>query len=435
MVAADDFSIMSRPKRFMSLLVLFLFLGGFLLGCGCLTEQPGGGMPTTAVPTTSAPATTLDDLTFYTEQMPPYNYIENGTLQGITIDMLEAVSERMGSPVSRERVHLVPWSEGYQAALTGNNTVIFETARIPAREASFKWAGPVHADRYVVFARPEREIILDTPEALKDYRIGVVQDDAAIQQLMDVGVNPSQLVQEINASALVTLLQNGEIDVWVYGEAQGRYFSEQVLGDYNAFEVVYTFPDTIPLYYAFSKDVPDATVQAFQQALDIVKTDTREKGYSEYEQILYRYLGVGCVHDERITKEDVMNLVNSTVAAFRENVSDTVRRINSGEAPYRDTENRALYVFVFDTNVTSVAQANNPQLVGLNRHGKTDVTGKPYRDEFVNGALKNGSVWVDYVFTHPVEPGLFNKTAYCRSVRGSDGKTYIVVSGYYTPCA
>jgi polar amino acid transport system substrate-binding protein len=426
---------MSQPKCIVSVLSLLLFLGIFLLGCGCLTEKQSGGVPTTVVPTTSVPTPTLDDLTFYTEQMPPYNYIENGTLQGITIDLLEAVSEQMGSPVSRERVHLVPWSEGYQAALTGNNTVIFETARIPARETLFKWAGPIQNDRYVVFARPDREIVINTSEDLENYRIGVVQDDAAIQQLQDVGINQSQLVQEINASALVNLLQEGEIDVWVYGESQGRYFSEQVLGDYNAFDVVYTFPDTIPLYYAFSRDVSDTTVQAFQQALDVIKTDTQEKGYSEYEAILYRYLGVGCVRDSSITKEEVMNLVNITVAAFRENASDTIQKINAGEAPYWDAENRALYVFVFDPNVTNVAMASNPQLVGLNRHGKTDVTGKPYRDEYVNGALQNGSVWVDYVYTNPVEPGLFYKTAYCRSVQGSDGKTYIVGSGYYKPCA
>jgi polar amino acid transport system substrate-binding protein len=433
MVTADDFSLMSCLKHVESFLFLLLFLGVFLLGCGCLTEQPGGGVPTTTVPATSAPTTTLDDLTFYTEQMPPYNYLENGTLQGITIDLLEVVTAQMGSPVSRDRVHLVPWSEGYQAALTGNKTVIFETARIPAREASFKWAGPIHTDRYVVFARPDREIVLNTTQDLKDYRIGVVQDDASIQQLLEVGVNQSQLVQEINASALVTLLQTEEIDLWVYGEAQGRYFSEQVLGNYNAFDVVYTFPDTIPLYYAFSKDVPDATVQAFQQALDIVKTDTREKGYSEYEQILYHYLGAGCAHDSG-TAEEVMNLVNLTAAAFKENASETIQKINAGEAPYLDPENRALYVFVFDINVTVVAQANNPQVVGLSRQGTTDVTGKPYRSECVNGALQNGSVWVDYVYSHPVESGLFYKTAYCRSIQGSDGNTYIVVSGYYKQC-
>ena len=425
---------MYAARTYVYLILVPVVLGVFLLGCGCLTEQPGGGVPTTAVPTTSVPAATLDDLTFYTEQMPPYNYIENGTLQGITIDLLEAVSEQMGSPVSRQRVHLVPWSEGYQAALNGNKTVIFETARIPSRETTFKWAGPIQTDRYVVFARPDRGIIIDTPEALKDYRIGVVLDDAAIQQLLDIGVNQSQLVQEINASVLVILLQNGEIDVWVGAEAQGRYFSEQVLGNYNAFEVIYTFPDQIPLYYAFSRDASDATVQAFQLALDVIKTDTQEKGYSEYDQILYRYLGAGCAHDS-ITREEVMNLVTITAAAFRENASDTIQKINAGEAPYWDVENRALYVFVYNTNVTIVAQANNPQLVGLNRHGKTDVTGKPYRDEFVNGAIQNGSVWVEYVYTNPVEPGLFYKTAYCRSIQGSDGKTYIIGSGYYKPCA
>ena len=75
--------------------------------------------------------------------MPPFNYVENGTLQGLSIDLLEAITAKMGDKVSGDQVRLVPWSEGYQAALTGNHTVIFAIARQPGREKSFRWAGPI----------------------------------------------------------------------------------------------------------------------------------------------------------------------------------------------------------------------------------------------------------------------------------------------------
>jgi len=36
------------------------------------------------------------DLTYITEQFPPYNYQEDGKLQGISVDLLEMAWERMG---------------------------------------------------------------------------------------------------------------------------------------------------------------------------------------------------------------------------------------------------------------------------------------------------------------------------------------------------
>jgi polar amino acid transport system substrate-binding protein len=426
---------MSRIRNHAFLYLVPLLLGALLLGCGCVSEQPGG-VSTTTVPTTAVSfAGTIGSLTFYTEQMPPFNYMENGTVQGIAIDLLNAIAEKMGTKVSRDQIHLVPWSEAYQAALTGNNTVVFETARIPSRETLFKWAGPFYTDRDVLFARPDRGIVINLPEDLEDlqgYRIGVITDDAAIPQLLDIGVNQSQLVQETNASTLAAMLQDGEIDLWAFGETQGRYFTAQVTGNADAFQVVYVFPD-ISLYYAFSRDVPDATVQSFQQALDALKTEDEARGFSEYDQILYQYLGARCAQ-QTSTDTEVMNLVNTTALAIQMNASDTFRRINAREVPYWNPANPTLYVFVYDTNLTVVAQANNIRHVGVNFKGKTDVTGKPFRDEIIAGALQNGTGWVEYVFSSPVESGLFYKTTYYRLTRGSDGMDYVVCSGNYPAC-
>jgi len=117
----------------------------------------------------------------------PYNYLKNGTLEGITPDLLEMITGQDGGSCVPGRIRLVPWAEGYQAALTGNNTMIFAIARIPSRETSFKWAGPIYPYTTVVFARPDSGIIISSPDDLKAYRIGAVADDAAVQQLVDAG--------------------------------------------------------------------------------------------------------------------------------------------------------------------------------------------------------------------------------------------------------
>ena len=74
----------------------------------------------------------------------------------------------MGKKVSSEEIQLVPWTEGYQAALKGNNTVLFTTARTPEREQAFKWVGPIYTDRDVIFAKPDRGININSPDDLKE---------------------------------------------------------------------------------------------------------------------------------------------------------------------------------------------------------------------------------------------------------------------------
>lgn len=318
----------------------------------------------------------------------------------------------MGKKVSRDEVLLVPWTEGYQTVLSHNNTVLFTTVRLPEREQSFRWAGPIYAYTNVLFARPDKGITIEKPEDMKDYRIGVIVDDVAIQQLLDAGVNKSQLVQETNASVLVDKLNNGEIDLWAYPEAAGRHFIEQATGNPYSLRIVFTLP-VLEGYYAFNKNVSDSTVASFQQALDAVQKQKDSQGVSEYERIIYRNLGVGYTR-QTFTDDEAVLLVNTTAAAIEKNAPDTFRRINTGEAPYQDPEEPALYTFVYDGNMTVVAHANNIWLVGLNFKGKTDVTGKQYRDEILAGALENGTGWMDYVYIHPVQTNLYYKTTYYR---------------------
>jgi len=258
-------------------LLVLLLLGGVLLVCGCTTMQPAGAQANASIAA----------LTLYTEENSPYNYVENGTLQGISIDLFEAITAKMGQNVSRDRIRLVSWDEGYRAALTGNTTMIFAIARIPTRETSFKWAGPIPPYVTAVFARSDSGIVIEKPEDLRRYRIGAVIEDAAVQQLQDAGVNGSRLVQAPNASVLVRQAQNGEIDLWADSEASGQSAAEQATGTSSTFRVVYTFPE-IPIYYGFSRDVPDATVRAFQQALDALKAEKDAAGLSTYDRIVQR---------------------------------------------------------------------------------------------------------------------------------------------------
>jgi polar amino acid transport system substrate-binding protein len=378
------------------------------------------------------PAIGIAQLTYLTDELAPFNYQEGGNITGISVEILEAVFRDIGVNRTRADVRVVPWTEGFQAARNDTSTILFSVARIPEREPFFKWAGPFTSARSVLFAPMTRNITIATPEDLNQYRIGTVQDSVENALLIEQGVNASHLVPGQTLEDLLRMLDAGQIDLWAMGDLPGRHQMLKTAADPNAYEIVYTLSEN-DLYYVFSRDVPDTLVSAFQYSLDTVRNQRDAQGVSEYERIIYRYLGVGCTR-QSFTDEAVIALVDTTAAAMEQNTSDTLRRINVGEAPYRDPTNPGLYVFVFNTNMTVVAHADNIMQVGVNFKGKTDVTGKPFRDEIYEGALANGTGWVDYVYLHPVQTNLYYKTAYYRLTRGSDGAQYIVCSGNYKRC-
>ena len=131
------------------------------------------------------------------------------------------------------------------------------------------------------------------------------------------------------------------------------------------------------------------------------------------------------------TAEEVVALVKQTKTAIESNALQTFARVNRAEHPYKNKDNPALYIFVFDTDLTVVAHAIKTKVIGKNVKGKPDIKGKKFRDEMLKIAKKDGSGWVDYYFLNPKTKKEAHKTAYFELAKGSDGKEYIVGSGKY----
>ena len=372
------------------------------------------------------------DLVFITEQFPPFNFEEDGRVQGLSVDLLEVALGRMDADLNRSEIQLYSWNEGYQRALKENGSVLFSTVQLPEREDSFRWAGPIITIRDVLMVRKEMGIEIGGPEDLGAYDIGVVNGDSSMILLLDLGVSEEDLVVEKEAGALVEMLMNGSIDLLAYEEISTFSHLENLGVDTEDYEIVYVL-GVYDLYYAFNANTSDSLVQAFQDALsDTMKVG--DDGTSDYQKILYRYLPVK-YSEHNVTEEQVVELVDITAANLEEDAPGTLAKVDAGEHPYMDEENPDLYVFVYNTEVNLVADAGNPGLAGQNMKGKVDVSGKMFRDELISGAVDNGTGWVDYIWTNPARGGLFYKTTYYKLVTGSDGVEYVVCGGKYKEAA
>jgi polar amino acid transport system substrate-binding protein len=235
--------------------------------------------------------TSAKDLTYITEQFPPYNFQEDGKLQGISVDLLEKVWEEMGVGLNRSVIKLLPWTEGYQRTLDEKNTVLFSTARLPQREQLFKWAGPIGPIRNVLLAKKDKNLNISSAEDLKKYKIGVIKEDSAVQMLLDEGVKKDDLVLETTSNQIIEMLQNRSIDAWAYGDTAGIWLIQKSGANASDYGIAYVLGQT-DYYYAFNKEVPDSFVQSFQEAIDYVKSNKDANGVSDYDKILAKYIPV-----------------------------------------------------------------------------------------------------------------------------------------------
>ncbi len=342
------------------------------------------------------PTTPANTLTYYTEQFPPCNYQENGTAKGIAVDFLTEITDKMGSKVTADQVHIVPWTEAYQAALTKENTVLFSTARLPQRESSFKWAGPIFSDSYALFTRWDNNISIESANDLNEYKIGVIKDSAAITKLTDAGVDESQLVYFTNATSIIEQLSSGDIDFWCYAQVVGRTITEQLTGNYYAFKNAFQL-STYDYYYAFSKDIPDSTINAFQQAMEALKQEKDDSGISTYERILSRYIPT---QGTSTTPEELVEFVhNAYVYAQQEGKETALSEFNNQNSQFVDGE---LYIFAYDMSGNTLALPFQPALLGTNRWDATDPNGVAFIQQIIHTSQSGGG-FVRYSYADPAD--------------------------------
>jgi polar amino acid transport system substrate-binding protein len=222
-------------------------------------------------------------LVLLTENFPPYNMAKNGknfaqdeNINGIAVDIVREIFKR--ADISYSLTLRFPWERIYKLALENPGYGVFVMARLPEREKLFKWVGPIGPDDWIMLAKADSKIALDSLEQARQYRIGAYKGDAIAETLAKQGLKPIVVLRDQdNARKLL----NGQIDLWATGDPAGRYLARQE--GVNDLKTVLRF-NSAELYLALNKNVPDDVVARLQAALD----QLRKEG--AVDAILARYL-------------------------------------------------------------------------------------------------------------------------------------------------
>jgi len=255
----------------------FVIIIGFLVCTGvCITA-------------TTAQDNSLKNLTYLTEEFPPFNYEENGTPAGLAIDLLAAVTREAGDGIPAGDIRIVPLNEGLSTVRNTTGAVIFSIARTPGRENDYRWIGPFATYSIVLFSLRDRNITSLSAGELRDYTIGAVTSDVSVEKLAELGVSPEHIVTNPDPAELFRMLDEGTIDLVASGDIAGEYFMKKTDRNPESYRIVYRIEST-PLYYAFNKETPGELIGRFKQAYERVKSEKDQDGTTAYDRVLKKYL-------------------------------------------------------------------------------------------------------------------------------------------------
>jgi polar amino acid transport system substrate-binding protein len=230
-----------------------------MLGLGCASSQ----------------AQPRPRLYLATEAAPPYSVREGERVIGIGAD---TVREIMGRANIDHTIELLPWKRAYTAALERSDACVFSTTRTPEREPLFKWIGPIGEADWVLMARADRKLRLDSLDDARDYRIGTYNGDARDQYLRTRGfkVDPAP-----NDLLNLRKLMANRIDLWAASIRRGSLTLSR-MGYADKIVPVFVF-NRIRVYLACNRAVPDAMTSRMEAAFEAMGRD------GTVERILHRY--------------------------------------------------------------------------------------------------------------------------------------------------
>ena len=229
-----------------------------------------------------------DQWTIMTEHLPPYNYQENGVLRGISTDITLRIMQRLGYPIERSDIDLLPWSRAYKLLQITPNSMLFSMVRTEQRESLFKWVGPLIRFDLGLIALKEKNITIDTIEDVNKYRIGSVRDGAPEQILLRKQVKPENIDSVTSAEMNIRKLSSGRIDLFAYSIEPAYFIIRKLELDPNDFEDVFVICRK-DLYIAFNKNTSDHVIDKFQNALEQLQAPTNGES-SEYDAVVSRYI-------------------------------------------------------------------------------------------------------------------------------------------------
>lgn len=164
-----------------------------------------------------------EGLTLTTEDAPPFNFTLDGgkTITGSATDIARELFKRANVAY---KIELYPWERAYGMGLNDKDTCVYSTTRTDKREPLFQWVGPVAHNDWILFAKADSPISLNSLDDARKLKIGGYRGDAKSVFLHDQKLNVEDAT---NDEQNIQKLQAGRVDLWVAGYLGGLFIAKK----------------------------------------------------------------------------------------------------------------------------------------------------------------------------------------------------------------
>jgi ABC-type amino acid transport substrate-binding protein len=216
----------------------------------------------------------MDNLIFYTEEYPPYNYYDesSGIVNGIFVDILEYILLDNSYKLVKKDINYLTWARAYNLTLQKENSVVFAITRSEERENLFKWVGPVINTKIVLTAKKSRKLKINNIKEIENFKVGLIKDGIAIQTLSNFNINQDNFDIGQSQKANAKKLAVGRIDIWAYEERVARDILKSINEDLADYESLFTIKEGY-LYFGFNKNTSDEILTSFQNSLNKLQNE------------------------------------------------------------------------------------------------------------------------------------------------------------------
>ncbi len=146
------------------------------------------------------------------DAFPPYSYEENNKLQGIDVDIIKEMAERLNLDIA---IRLVPWKRLIKMTQDGQCDGSFSLFHTKNREsfALYAFSQPIHVSRFPLFFRKDKIIQFNTIEDLYGKTIGINRG-FSISEAFDSAVEQGKIIvnTENQVDENILLTASGIID-------------------------------------------------------------------------------------------------------------------------------------------------------------------------------------------------------------------------------
>lgn len=212
----------------------------------------------------------IGNLSFYTEDNAPTNYFGENGPTGIIVATVNAMLREIGADTARAKIEVLPWARAYKALEFNKNTVLFALTKTEQRKDLFKWVGPIYRSNIVLLGLKSHFPSQVEPAALIHRKVCAVRNDVGEQLWRSVSGESANVVLVSHPSQCAKMLALGRVDLWSTGKDTSRWHIQNSGLDLNLFSEASQLKESYR-YIAFSKDVDDDVINAFQKSLNYLQ--------------------------------------------------------------------------------------------------------------------------------------------------------------------